>query len=219
MDYFIQIGAASFAETIKSAEPISSVLIGFLYLNEHSSLLTYSTLLPICIGVGISCIGESHFNVIGFFAAFASNICFSTRAVISKHLIKSYTTKINDVVLFHHISKYGLMILIPITILREYNNIIHTLRISTNYQLIRLCMMFIINGCAYSCYNLVSFAVLSRTELITHAVLNVFRRVVIIILTSIFFQNYLSSLNLFGVILAISGVLSFAYSKTNDNSR
>eukprot|EP01035_Chromulina_nebulosa_P032989 gene32989-44136_t len=49
------IVSTSFAETVKSAEPISTTLIGLLFFKERNATLTYLTLLPICFGVGISC--------------------------------------------------------------------------------------------------------------------------------------------------------------------
>jgi hypothetical protein len=49
--------------------------------------------------------------------------------------------------------------------------------------------------------------------LVTHAVLNVFRRVVIIVFTAVFFNIQLSSFNILGVFLAISGVLLYTFMK------
>lgn len=60
-------------------------------------------------------------------------------------------------------------------------------------------------------------AVLGRTDLVTHAVLNVFRRVFIILFTSYYFSVHLSTLNAFGVTMAVAGVLLFSYSKSTEN--
>jgi hypothetical protein len=56
-------------------------------------------------------------------------------------------------------------------------------------------------------------AVLGRTDLVTHAVLNVFRRVFIILFTSYYFALPLSMLNACGVALADGGVMGFSYSR------
>jgi uncharacterized membrane protein (DUF373 family) len=61
--------------------------------------------------------------------------------------------------------------------------------------------------------------VLGRTDLVTHAVLNVFRRVFIILFTSYYFALTLSTLNAFGVGLAVLGVLMFSYSKSQEKNK
>ena len=68
----------------------------------------------------------------------------------------------------------------------------------------------------YSIYNLTSFLVLSRTDLISHAVLNVFRRVVIIVFTSYYFSIVLLPLNIMGIAIAVFGVLLFCYSRSRE---
>ncbi len=57
------------------------------------------------------------------------------------------------------------------------------------------------------------YYVLTRSSLITHAVLNVFRRVVIIGSTSLFFAIKLSNLNKFGVAISLVGVMFFTFFK------
>ena len=52
----------------------------------------------------------------------------------------------------------------------------------------------------------------------THAVLNVFRRVVIILFTSAYFGVHLGGLNLMGVAMAVCGVLLFGFSKERDKA-
>lgn len=62
---------------------------------------------------------------------------------------------------------------------------------SLSISLSNLMLLFVINGVFYTFYNFASFLVLSRTNLVTHAVLNVCRRVVIILFTSYYFQVYI----------------------------
>jgi drug/metabolite transporter (DMT)-like permease len=81
--------SASFAETVKAGEPISSVLIGLFFFHEGTTLPTYLTLIPICLGVGVSSMQDVSFDILGFLAAAASNICFSSRAVLTKYMFKT----------------------------------------------------------------------------------------------------------------------------------
>ena len=215
---------ASFAETIKSGEPISSVLLGYVFLKEDNLISTYLSLLVICIGVGISCAGDDSFSVLGFIYSFLSNICFSARAVLAKHICKlpintniiNNNNSIDEINLFYHLSRIGLFFLIPLVISLEAHDILELVQISSKNHftyLFQLLLLLLFNGVCFTCYNLMSYFVLTKTTLITHAVCNVFRRVFVIICTTLYFQIQLSTLNLFGVFTAIIGVLCFATAK------
>ena len=204
---------ANFAETVKAGEPISSVVIGYLLYNEKSSMVTYLTLVPICVGVAISSINDVSFDFIGFLTAAISNICFSSRAVLSRHLFKNYLGYISEISMFERISLLGLMILLPAFLLIEARTLLTVLFSSREFNIFTLFGLFLLNGLMYTTYNITSFLVLSRTSLVTHAVLNVFRRVVIIVFTAVFFNIQLSSFNVLGVFLAISGVLLYTFMK------
>jgi solute carrier family 35 protein E1 len=209
------IVTASFAETVKSAEPLSSVFLGYFFYREGTSIQTYLSLIPICTGVAISCIDDLSFNFYGFLAAAASNFCFSGRAVLTKHLFRKFPNCIDEISMFAQISKVGLIILIPFMILLESHMII-SLLYNESYKVMEILILLILNGCAYSTYNVTSFLVLARTNLVTHAVFNCFRRVFIILFTCYYFQVVLSPLNIIGVGIAVIGVLFFAYSKHKD---
>lgn len=204
---------ANFAETVKAGEPISSVVIGYLLYNEKSSTVTYLTLVPICAGVAISSINDISFDLFGFLTAAVSNVCFSSRAVLSRHLFKNYPGYVSEINMFEKISLLGLMILLPAFLLIEARTLLTLFFSTREFSLFTLFSLFLFNGVMYTTYNITSFLVLSRTSLVTHAVLNVFRRVVIIIFTAVFFNIQLSLFNILGVVLAISGVLLYIFMK------
>lgn len=218
--------SAAFAETVKSSEPISTILIGMLFLSEYVSLRTYSTLIPICSGVALSCYNDDSFNLVGFLFAAASNFCFSTRAVLAKKLASQFPDGIDDFTMFATISTQGLIFLIPITLIFEGGNIM-TLFLSKSVNAdnssasdsSQLIFVLIINGIMFTVYNLVSYLVLRRSDLITHSVLNAFRRVFIILFTTYFFNHVLSSFNILGIVIATGGVLLFGYSKSLDRPK
>ena len=180
---------------------------------------TYLTLLPICLGVSISCMHDGSFGFVGFLCAAASNLCFSSRAVLTKHLfrVQKESITMDEVCLFTHISQIGLLVLVPLTVVVEGRTIWgHFTDRTAHVDFVGLALLLVLNGFFYSVYNLTSFLVLSRTDLITHAVFNVFRRVVIIVFTSCYFSIALSSLNVVGIAIAVVGVLLFCYSRSRE---
>lgn len=243
--------STSFAETVKSAEPISTTLIGLLFFKERNATLTYLTLLPICFGVGISCFHSDNFNLTGFLLAAGSNVCFSTRAVLAKKKSILYPEAIDEIQMFAFISLKGLYFLLPLTFLLEglvvgknslaivrrsvfknlgFDNELGNLSagdptgdfISAAYRTESWWVLYalvLLNGTMFACYNLVSYVVLRKTDLVTHAVLNVFRRVVIILFTAYFFHSELSVLNMCGVLTAVVGVLFFGYFRSMEKTK
>lgn len=110
--------------------------------------------------------------------------------------------------------------MLPITIIFEGQKLlelyyINTLTINktTNNNHIDLLFLMALNGFMFAVYNLLSYLVLKRTELVTHSVLNVFRRVFIIIFTSIYFRAEFTVHTGVGVTLAVIGVLLFGQFK------
>ena len=98
----------SFVETIKAAEPLFSVILGFFFFQEGTHLTTYLTLIPICGGVAIACMGNASYSLMGLLASAASNVGFASRSVFSKRFNKLFPGGLDEVSLFGYISKIGM---------------------------------------------------------------------------------------------------------------
>lgn len=203
-------------------------------MNDTYTYMTYATLIPICCGVAISCYNNDSINMFGLLFAIGSNLCFSGRSVLTKVMIsKAANTNPNysinsydEINLFAAISIRGLLFLLPITVIIEgtalFSVVQSTIKSGNNGELIisnsetdsstsllTILVLLFMNGVTFACYNLMSYLVLKRTELVTHSVLNVFRRVFIILFTTVYFHTILSPFAVGGVIIAIAGVLLF----------
>jgi drug/metabolite transporter (DMT)-like permease len=216
---------AAFAETVKSTEPFTTVAIGLMLYRESVSWRTYFTLVPICFGVAFSCYNNDSFHALGFLLAFASNFCFSLRAVLAKRLNLIHNEHLDETQLFFHISTQGLLYLLPITLIFERRALydlffVRTLVLegSSIGRFTGLVGLFMLNGLLFAVYNLVSYLVLRRTDLVTHSVLNAFRRVFIIMFTTLYFHLSLSAFNMIGVFVAVCGVIAFGLSKARDQN-
>jgi len=143
-----------------------------------------------------------------------SNICFSGRAVAAKRL---YTVgdKPDETLLFARISVLGLVLLVPMAFVMDRNVVLdHNWDVRGQDTKFQFLGTLLLNSLAYTTYNLASFLVLSRTNLVTHAVLNACRRVVIILFSAWFFSVHISSINVWGIVISILGVVWFAVSKS-----
>ncbi len=209
---------ASFTETVKAGEPISSVIMAYIILGEVENVPTYMCLIPICAGVACSCLHDDAFSTFGFACAALSNLCFSTRAVYAKKLMKSFSDTFTEVTLFGYVSGIGLCLLVPVAAYMEGTKLYEKFFMDIDNSYIgsrsTLAGLVISNGLAYTCYNTMSFLVLTRTNMVTHAILNCMRRVFIIVFTCYYFDVKLSNTNLAGVGIAVAGVVFFGIFKS-----
>ena len=77
-------------------------------------------------------------------------------------------------------------------------------------------LMLLFNGIMFAAYNLMSYLLLQRTDLITHAVINVSRRVFTIFFTALYFKVEINAANVLGVTIAVCGVVAFGYCKSKE---
>uniref|UniRef100_A0A7S4UZ91 Sugar phosphate transporter domain-containing protein n=1 Tax=Alexandrium monilatum TaxID=311494 RepID=A0A7S4UZ91_9DINO len=208
---------ASFVETVKSGEPISTVVLAYALLGELEASATYASLLPVVVGVGMASSGEAGGSFAAFAATVGSNFGFSARAVFAKQLKRDHPESlpaVSDVGLFWHISVLGLLALLPLAVLSE-GAALRAAFDSAGFQPARFVSVVLLNGIMYTGYNQFSFMVLSRVSTATHAVLNVCRRVCVIGVTTLFFGTPLSLLNGIGVGIAVLGMFWFTHAKTS----
>ena len=91
-NYSFQASAASFVETVKAAEPITSALVAVSYGVDIVGFKEALSLCGIVAGVLVSTVGKGAHNistsswVYSFFIIFLSNLCFSFRGLHQKLL-------------------------------------------------------------------------------------------------------------------------------------
>lgn len=211
---------ASFVETIKAAEPISTVVLAYVLIREVERASTYASLIPVVFGVAMASSGEAGGSLAAVLITIGSNFGFSARAVLAKQLKRDHPNSpsaISDICLFFHISWMGLLVLLPLALFSEGT----ALRIATSssgFNLARFVSVMLLNGLAYTAYNQFSFMVLSRVSTATHAVLNVCRRVCVIATTTMFFGTPISLVNMVGIAIAVAGFFWFSQTKTRSKA-
>ena len=214
--------SVSLAETLRSAEPIFSVVLAKLMLDEeYISNWTMATLVPIVLGGVLSSGGDTSFSFSGLLFVCASNVAFALRSVYTKQL--KYPN--GAIPLFYEISRTGTGMLVGLLVscevmfflLKPEMFVLERLKevVEENrwWQFITLLVQ---TGVSYAAYNQMSFLVLSMVSVVTHAVANSFRRIVTILLSVWVFSTPVGLQNALGIVLAISGVVLYSLSKSRD---
>ena len=229
-----QSGSAAFVETVKAAEPFTSASVAVLYGIEKLGLEEVTSLIGIVIGVVLSTLGNGSTSSTGSngimmkcFTVMLSNLCFSFRGLHQK-LFRSTSqgnaSMIDDLNLQYRMQQIGVtLLIIPVTvavllqstILSELN---HNVGSSIKHALYYISIS-LINGLAFTSYNLASTYVLTRISVVHHAALNCIRRVFAIIVTSLIFGLSITILQLGGIGLAVAAFFSYIHFKMKKETK
>mmetsp|Transcript_52197 Transcript_52197/g.62838 ORF Transcript_52197/g.62838 Transcript_52197/m.62838 type:complete len:463 (+) Transcript_52197:122-1510(+) len=234
-NYSFHGSAPSFVETVKAAEPLTSAGVAVLWKLEILGFNEALSLLGIVVGVFISTISNSSVHAhhrgrnalyesfMSCFIVMVSNLCFSFRGLrqkILRSLPNGKHDKIDDINLQFRMQQMGMFIfLIPALIYELPDAISNMWNLSRDYGLIpsgillRYIILSLVNGIAFTSYNLASTYILTRISVVHHAALNCLRRVFAIVVTSVAFGVPITILGTFGIVLSIIGFLSFTHFK------
>jgi len=259
-----EFAAPAFVETVKAVEPLSTVALATAILGEREHMLTLCSLVPLVLGVAMaSGLGEGHvaaaFSAAGMTLSLASNLSFSARAIATKQLRTAHPSVAavrSDLVLFYHVSRLGVLWLLPMAGLLDARALVSALiggsggaddghnssssgsSSSSSSSSSRsdvgdggeadggggadghavkpqvLLLIILVNTASHAAYNAISFAVLNRVSVSSHAVLNIVRRVFMIGGTALILGTPISTYNWLGIAVCVGGCLAFAKGKS-----
>jgi hypothetical protein len=146
-------------------------------------------------------------------------------------LQQSAATAVDPVKFFADMCAVALCLLIPITAILEGREIYRCVfgdacageDTYASFQItdfsvpqLSFVMTVVWNGLTFAANNALSVVILHRTDLLTHSVVNVFRRVVTIFVTSAYLGIELNAANITGVLVSLGGVAAYSYLKFSE---
>ena len=229
-------GDAAFVETVKAAEPLTSAGTAVLFGIESLGLGEVVSLGGIVAGVVLSTMGHASGKSADATAAqsisevaltslvvLTSNLCFSFRGLHQKLFrAKPRCGKdfVDDVMLQFRMQLTGLLVFaIPALIFYSFGVLGQIVEVSRRAGLLQGGILLyylgisLVNGMAFTSYNLASTYVLSRISVVHHAALNCIRRLFAIVVTSIAFGVPITLLSALGILVSIGGFACFTYLK------
>ncbi|KAK8798788.1 hypothetical protein WA158_007872 [Blastocystis sp. Blastoise] len=187
----------SLTHTVKALQPLFNVIIVYLWTGNKVSIKVVLSLIPIISGVAYSSVNELQFNMRGFIFALLSTLTSVWQSIYVKMLMrygidKDYLHLLNGLL--------SVILLCPCVIIYEYYN--------KTYESINIKGMILCSLLQYFA-SIGSYKSLSLISSLTYSILNTFKRVAIIIISALYFGKYLSSQNIFGIVIAVLGVLGY----------
>jgi len=216
--------SVAFTYMIKASEPVFVLVLSYLVLGQKFSWRIVLTLIPICVGVSLTIVGEIRFSFYGFVSIFVANLSTASRNVFFK---SSEGSNANDSNCNKHSSVlesylkmcFSSFLLFLIIFLCHVLINPSTLNLFKLHEIDSILFNLFVSSFSNFLYNLFSFKVLSNITPISHSVLNIMKRVLTVMSSFIYFSNQISQIQVYGMLFSDFGVFLYSYFKLRDQKR
>jgi len=198
--------------TVKASMPLFTVLLSRFIMKERQTSQVYWSLVPIILGVAVATVSEISFDMLGMVSALLSTCGFSLQNIFSKKVL--HDTGIHHLRLLHMLGYLALFMFAPIWAVFDLWRIIHHNNITPN-----LIGYLFLDGVLSWLQNVIAFSVLNLVSPLTYAVANASKRIAVISVSLFMLRNPVTATNVFGMCLAIGGVLFYNKAKYDANQR
>mmetsp|Transcript_10108 Transcript_10108/g.14829 ORF Transcript_10108/g.14829 Transcript_10108/m.14829 type:complete len:323 (-) Transcript_10108:146-1114(-) len=213
------VGAVSFAQIVKACEPVFAAVVGILLPPaDIKPILAYAMLIPIVGGVGIACVKEGKgvdINVEAFTYASIANVAAAIKGKfggsVTKALKGDASKNMDSANVYAVINILSFLFTVPMVIYAELPTLKEEWAVSTAEHGAQAVIMNItLSGFFFYIYNEFAFAFTASVGAVTSSVLNTAKRVIIIVVSAILFNEAMERNTVIGSAIAICG--TFAYS-------
>lgn len=226
----------SLVHTIKGLSPLFTVLAYRLIFDIRYPVATYLSLIPLTSGVMLACSASFAGNVFGITYALLAALIFVTQNIFSKRLfnqaaIAEYSgigsRKIDKLNLLCYSSGLAFLLTFPIWFWSEGLDLLRDVFHDGILELVagtptkpvfdhgRLALEFVFNGSFHFAQNIIAFILLSMVSPVTYSVASLIKRVFIVVISILWFQNPTTKIQAFGIIITFFGL--YLYDKTKSD--
>ncbi|KAK7056320.1 hypothetical protein VNI00_002873 [Paramarasmius palmivorus] len=217
----------STVHTIKALSPLFTVAAYALLFGVSYSAKTYASLLPLTLGVMLACSFDvSASNAVGLLAAFGSAIVFVSSNIFFKKIMPSNSGggqtshKLDKINLLFYSSGTAFLLMIPLWVYYDLpvflsgNTTVahpshgHNTPHSVTYY-------FFMNGTVHFGQNIIAFIILSSTSPVTYSIASLIKRVAVICIAIVWFNQTVHPIQAFGIFLTFAGLYMYNTAKSD----
>jgi solute carrier family 35 protein E1 len=194
--------------------PFFTVIMSRIFIGDRYSWRVYLSLLPIIIGVAIATVSEVSFDITGLSSALMATAGFSIMNIFSKKVLKE--TGVHHLRLLCTLGRIACFMFLPVWLIVDCKQVISDL---TNENAVSSGIVFllVIDGVLHWMQNILAFTIIKMVAPLTYAVANVTKRISIISVSLLLLQNHVTSSNVCGMVMAVSGVFYYNKVKYDEN--
>ncbi|KAF9006035.1 triose-phosphate transporter family-domain-containing protein [Cyathus striatus] len=220
----------STVHTIKALSPLFTVAAYALLFGVSYSSKTYASLLPLTFGVMLACSFDvSASNFVGLLCAFGSALVFVSSNIFFKKIMPSNSSgssshsshKLDKLNLLLYSSGMAFLLMIPIWMYYDLplflaarsnpDHIIHPIHghavpHSVTYY-------FFMNGTVHFAQNIIAFIILSSTSPVTYSIASLIKRVAVICIAIVWFNQSVHPVQAFGIVMTFTGLYMYNNAK------
>ncbi|PPQ90759.1 hypothetical protein CVT25_010148 [Psilocybe cyanescens] len=217
----------STVHTIKALSPLFTVAAYALLFGVSYSSKTYISLLPLTIGVMLACSFDvSASNIIGLLCAFGSALVFVSSNIFFKKIMPSNagatsslsSHKLDKMNLLLYSSGMAFLLMIPIW---AYYDL--PLFMAGTAQIVvpkggappahSVMYYFFMNGTVHYAQNIIAFVILSSTSPVTYSIASLIKRVAVICIAIVWFNQTVHPIQAFGIAMTFTGLYMYNNAK------
>jgi len=212
--FSMNLGAVSFSQIVKAAEPAFAALLGVTMYGKTVSKAKWLCLIPVIGGVCLASAKELDFSVLALLAAVIANVFAAFRANENKKLMDTpgLDTRVGSTGNQFAISTImGTLCLLPVFLLTEASRFGEFMSLFKTSSALR--NNLITSGFYFYLYNELSTLTIKKTSATTQSVANTAKRVIVIVGVAIALGESLEPIKMLGCSIGIGGVFLYSLAK------
>ncbi|KAK6583568.1 hypothetical protein PZA11_003298 [Diplocarpon coronariae] len=228
----------SLVHTIKGLSPLFTVVAYRVIFDIRYPIATYISLVPLTLGVMLACSAEFKGNFFGILYAFVAALIFVTQNIFSKRLFNAaaeaeasgaQSRKLDKLNLLCYSSGLAFILTSPIWFWSEGVGLLRDFVHDGSLDLAegspskpafdhgRLALEFVFNGIFHFGQNIIAFVLLSMVSPVTYSVASLIKRVFVVVIAILWFQNPTTKIQGLGIALTFFGL--YLYDRTSQSSK
>ncbi|KAM6497050.1 TPT domain containing protein [Amanita muscaria] len=220
----------STVHTIKALSPLFTVAAYALLFGVSYSNKTYISLLPLTAGVMLACSFDvSASSALGLLCAFGSALIFVSSNIFFKKIMPSNASgpsttshKLDKLNLLLYSSGMAFLLTLPMWIYYDLP-ILLSGSFHPEYGLPKsgqgsphsVTYYFFVNGTVHFAQNIIAFIILSSTSPVTYSIASLIKRVVVICMAIVWFQQRIHPIQGIGILMTFVGLYMYNQSKSD----
>jgi solute carrier family 35 protein C2 len=205
----------TFYTIVKSGGNVWNLLFSICLGHQRPSFRLFTVIVLISSGIALASYGSiQSFNYYGFFLVVLASMIGTLKWVLMQSLLKEMEQGSHRILaVVYYISPASAVGLLPIVLATEAKNMIESKFIQDTHLLLLSIVLILICGCLAFVLIFVEIILVNKTSALSLGIAGSFKDVTQVLLAVLIFGDRLNPVNVFGLVIATSGMLLYTFFK------